>query len=183
MSNYTNLDTLIPTIPDWETLTAEEILTWISEETTELRTNYKNANGLMKLLSTELACALSDALEAAGLKLVVYSLATEQGINFGDDETQRMLTALAADPAFAPHAETLKAIGKYTASRWVKHNGPGDIPSLEQVTERLAMCKLEKMKRENAAWKNDVLDPLVRNAINEGKTLTEIKTLITGALQ
>jgi hypothetical protein len=184
MSNYTNLDTLIPTIPDWEILTAEEILAWISEEVTELRSNRKNGAWLLDNLKTDVTCGLANVLKTNGLEFVNQNLATEQGLDFGNPEMQRMLEILKQqNPLFAEHADVLIALGKVTYSRWVKHNGPGDIPSLEQVTERLSLCKLEKMKRENAAWKNDVLDPLVRNAINEGKTLTEIKTLITGALQ
>lgn len=184
MSNYTNLDTLIREYAGWQTAEPADIQTWLNEEITTIQTNYQNGKQLMKLLTTEVANALCNALEAAGLKLVVYSLASETGLNFGDEETQRMLDALGAgDPTFAPYVAGLKALGLYTATRWVRHSGPGEVPTLEQIAERVTIQNGEDLKRENRAWFTSVLEPLVVSTINNGATLAELKTAIAGALQ
>lgn len=182
MSNYTNLDTIIRDFEGWETANPEDILAWLSEEVTTSKTSRYNARQLMKLLTTEVACALSNALKEAGMELVIYQLASESGIDFGDEETQRMLTIIGQqNQSFAPFVETLKNLGTYTATRWNRHCG-GELPTLEQIQERVNIQKIEDVKKVSRAWFNDVLQPLVINAINNGKTIEEIKALIAGIL-
>lgn len=173
------MDRLIRQYEGWEDADATDILAWMAVETTELVTARRNANELMILLGTVTANQLAAALEAAGLKLVVYSLATPTGINFGDPETQQMLDTLAAQiPAFAEHAATLKAIGKDTRTRWARTYGDDPLPTVEDVAAAVDLAKLNDAKATVRQWRDSVLLPLVDAAINEGKSVAEIKAEI-----
>lgn len=172
------MENLIRQFEGWENSDAAAIREWMAEQTTVLRTNRQNGNQLMKLLGTEVANGLAGALESAGLKLVVYSLATPDGIDFGDPETQRMLDVLGQNPAFAPVIGVLKGLGQDTRTRWARTYGDVDLPTVEQVAEAVELAKANDAKLLVREWRNSVLLPAVDTAINEGKTVEQIKEVI-----
>lgn len=172
------MDHLIRQFPGWEISDAATILAWMATETTELRSVRKNANELMKLLGTEVANGLAVALSNAGLPLVVGSLAQPTGIDFGDVETQRMLDILGQNPAFAPHVVALKALGQDTRTRWARSYPDLPLPTVEQVTAAIVLAKTNDAKSLVREWRNSVLLPAVDTAINEGKTIIQIKEVI-----
>ena len=162
---------------NWKTATPAELLTWLTTETIELKSNRLNANDLMKLLGTETANNLAGVLEATGLKLVVYSLATKDGIDFGDPETQRMLDVLSQNPAFAPVVDMLKAFGQDRRTRWARFS-KADLPTEQEIVNVLTLAKSNDAKAVLVRWRNDILMPIVDAAINEGRTIDKIKSEI-----
>ena len=175
------MEPLIRQYDGWQDAAPADILAWFQESITTARSNRLNANDLFKLLTTEVTCALAGALDSAGLGLVNLSIASSAGIDFGDDEMQRMLAALAVgNPAFQPYADTLMGLGKTTATRWERNAGPGnpEPPTVEQIAETVAAMKVIDAKALVRAWRDEVLLPLVDSLTNEGKTIEEIKALI-----
>lgn len=168
------MDRLIRQYDGWEDATAADLLAWMATETTEPKSFRQNGSQLMKLLKTEVACALAEALESAGMKLVVAQIATPDGIDFGDDETQRMLTKLGeSSEAFAPYVGALKALGQDTRTRWARAYGDEPLPQEAAV----ALARQQMLCTD---WRDATLLPLVNAAINSGKTVDEIKAEITG---
>lgn len=175
------MEPLIRQMPDWQTAEPSEILAYFQESVTTPRSNRLNANDLFKLLGTETACKLAAALSAAGLGLVNQSIASV-GIDFGDDETQRMLSKLAeANPAFQPYADTLMGLGKHTATRWERNAGPAgqdELPTVEQIAETVAAMKAIDSKVAVREWRDTILLPLVDAMTNAGNSIEEIKAEI-----
>ena len=173
---------LIRQIENWQDAKPSEILAYFQESVTTARPNRLNANDLFKLLGTETACGLAAALSAAGLGLVNQSIASV-GIDFGDDETQRMLAKLAeANPAFQPYADVLMGLGKYTATRWERNAGPAgpaELPTVEEIAETVAAMKAIDAKIAVREWRDTVLLPLVDAMTNAGNSIEEIKVEIS----
>lgn len=169
------MESLIRQLDNWQNATSNEILAWFSEELTTSVSNRLNANDLFKLLGTEVACGLATALDAAGLGLVNLSVASPSGIDFGDDETQRMLATLAvANPAFAPYAATLQGLGKVTKSRWHRTYGDNQaLPTVQAITEAVSGMKLLNKCEQAIA--------IFSSPNRQGKTFAQLKQEV-GAL-
>lgn len=174
------MEPLIRQIENWQDKSASEIFDYFQEAITTTRSNRLNANDLFKLLGTETACGLAGALNAAGLGLVNQSIASV-GIDFGDDETQRMLSKLAeANPAFQPYADTLMGLGQYTATRWERNVGPGsgDLPTVEQIAETVTLMKAADAKLAVRQWLDEVCLPELHAAINAGADVAGLKEIV-----
>lgn len=165
-----DLPALIRSIPDFATKSAAECREYFSEAPTTLKTARFNANDLMILLGVQVANGLAAALEAAGLKLVVASLATSNGIDFGHETTQAMLTTLGQNQAFAPYVNSLKALGQDTRARWAREGITDDLPDLAEFETAHEAALLVQQKTDAQAALNTLVQS-INDRINAG-TLT-----------
>lgn len=164
-----DLPAIVRSVPDFSAKTPAECREYLGAETTALKTARYNANDLMILLGVQVANGLAAALEAAGLKLVVASLATSNGIDFGHETTQSMLTALGQNQAFAPYVATLKALGQDTSTRWARLTDD-DLPDLSEFESAHADALLVEQKTAASEALRELLTT-INDRINDG-TLT-----------
>lgn len=174
------MDQLIKQFDNWESAEPEAILAWMSEDVTELNSNYQDANDLMKLFGVEVINQLCEALETRGLKLVTMALVN--GIDFGSPAIQDMLDDLADIQDFSPYISilsTLKSLGQVTNTRWVREYGDTALPTADEIRAGVILLKSNQAKEIVIDWRNTILLPLVDSKINEGKSIAEIKQEIT----
>ena len=164
-----DLPAIIRSIPDFADKTPTECREYLGTATTVLKTARYNANDLMILLGVQVANGLAAALETSGLKLVVASLATSNGIDFGHETTQSMLTALGQNQAFAPYVATLKAIGQDTRTRWTRLTDD-DLPDVAEFETAHADALLVEQKTAAGEALRQLLTT-INDRINAG-TLT-----------
>ena len=175
------LPAIIRDIPAWESKTAAECREYLGVTTTVLRTNLQNANDLMLLLGVQVASGLASALSQAGLSLVVASLASSNGIDFGHQTTQDMLDALGENQAFAPYVAALKSLGQDTRTRWARLSEE-DLPDADAFDEAYAAAELFTRKQAATASLREWV-AAAEAQINAGVPWSEIDGKTTEELQ
>jgi hypothetical protein len=167
-----DLPSLIRSVPDFATKTAAECRAYFAEAPVTLKTARYNANDLMVLLTPQVACALANGLQSAGMGLVAQSLATTNGIDFGHETTQAMLTTLGQNPAFAPYVAELKALGKDTRTRWAREGLTEDLPGLAEFETAHEEALLVQQKLDAQSAKLDLI-AAIDQRINDGTMTAE----------
>ena len=164
-----DLPAIIRSIPDFADKTPAECREYLGAETTVLKTARQNGNDIMKLLGVVPANTLASALQSQGLILVVNQLATEHGIDFGDQVTQNMLDTLGQNQSFAPYVDSLKALGQDTRTRWARLSDD-DLPDLAEFETAHADALLVEQKTAASEALRQLLTA-INDRINDG-TLT-----------
>ena len=164
-----DLPAIIRSIPDFATKTPAECREYLATETTVLKTARQNGNDIMKLLGVVPANTLASALQSQGLILAVNQLATEYGIDFGDQVTQNMLDTLGQNQSFAPYVAGLKALGQDTRTRWARLTDD-DLPDLAEFETAHSAALLVEQKTAASEALRQLLTA-INDRINDG-TLT-----------
>lgn len=165
-----DLPALVRSVPDFAEKTPAECRAWFAAAPVTLKTAMYNANDLMVLLTPQVACALANGLQSAGMGLVSQSLATTNGIDFGHQTTQDMLTTLGQNQAFAPYVDSLKSLGQDTRTRWAREGIAEDLPDLAEFEEAHSAALLVQQKLDAGTALRD-LTTQINDRINAG-TLT-----------
>lgn len=172
-----DLPALIRSIPDFSAKTPAECREYLGTGTTVLKTARQNGNDIMKLLGVVPANTLAAALQSQGLILVVNQLATEHGIDFGDQVTQNMLDTLGQNQAFAPYVAGLKALGQDTRTRWARLTDD-DLPDLSEFESAHADALLVEQKTAASEALRELLTT-INDRINAGTLTAEQIAAIT----
>lgn len=177
------MEHLIRQYNGWETAQASDILAWMSEEITIPNPNARrNGSQLQLLIGIDAANSFAAVLTPTN-PLMIGSLNSPEGIDFSLQPVRDKIIQLSdAVPQFKTICDQLLALGTLTYTRWSQNSGPGqllELPTVEEISTTIENMKIIDAKTLVRQWRDEVLLPLVDENINAGKTVEEIKALIS----
>lgn len=170
----------IQQLPDWQTLTAEQIHDALSAETHEVRDPTPLTMGeILSTLGMTDGGIVSGTVRAAAVENPIIDDArmglNTNGIMLHTSERQDMIDMLAAAGSWPDElCDAVKALRVRMESQWIGLGGDGDVPSVDAISDALAIATLDAAADAIRSRCNDVLAAVSVARDADGATVQSI---------
>lgn len=163
----------------WRTADPADILDWMVTETTVLKSNRMTVEELIGEFGTETVSHFVNALEALEFDAMALVLnCSPNGLEFGSEETQRVLALLVGYPEFANYVPMFKALGLDTRTPWQRVMGEAPTPVVEMISILRTAMLIEEQKEQLRGWFAGYVTNWFNGRIDAGHTEQQIKAAL-----